>query len=56
MTKWHMIDSLFENIKYNVPSFTTVVKGRFSEIKKTNNDIPYEDYWDERDSLDIVKD
>lgn len=45
-----------QNIKYNVPSFTTVMKGRFSEIKKTNNDIPFEDYWNRKDCLDIIKD
>ncbi len=45
-----------ENAKYNVPSFTTVVKGRFSEIKKTTNDIPFIDYWNDKDSLDIMKD
>ncbi len=45
-----------ENVKYNVPSFTTMIKGRFSEIKKTTNEIPFIDYWNDSDSLDIVKD
>jgi type I restriction enzyme R subunit len=45
-----------ENIKYNVPSFTTIKKGRFSEIKRTTNDIPFKDYWNDKDCLDITKD
>jgi CxxC-x17-CxxC domain-containing protein len=45
-----------ENIKFNVPSFTTIMKGSFSEIKETTNHIPFIDYWNEKDSLDIVKD
>ena len=44
------------NTKYNVPSFTTVAKGRFSEIKKTTNEIPFMEYWNHKDSLDIVED
>jgi CxxC-x17-CxxC domain-containing protein len=45
-----------QNIKYNVPSFTTIIKGRFSEIKKTTNDIPFINYWNNIDSLDLIKD
>ena len=45
-----------ENVKYNLPSFTTITKGRFSEIKTTTNDIPFEDYWNHTDSLDILID
>jgi CxxC-x17-CxxC domain-containing protein len=45
-----------QNIKYNVPSFTTIIKGRFSEIKKTVNDIPFMNYWNNTDSLDLIKD
>ena len=45
---------LSENVKYNVPSFTTVTKGRFSEIKKTTNSIPFEEYWNQKDSIDII--
>ncbi|HKI07815.1 MAG TPA: CxxC-x17-CxxC domain-containing protein [Nitrososphaeraceae archaeon] len=45
-----------QNIKYNVPSYTTLAKGRFSEIKKTNNYVPFIDYWNNKDSLDILKD
>jgi hypothetical protein len=45
-----------EKVKYNVPSFTTVIKGRFSEIKRTNNVIPFMDYWNNNDSLDFTLD
>lgn len=42
-----------ENVKYNVPSFATITKGRFSKIKTTTNDIPFNDYWNDTDSLDM---
>jgi hypothetical protein len=45
-----------KNIKYNVPPFTTIVKGKLSEIKRTTNNIPFERYWGDKDSLDIVRD
>lgn len=46
-----------ENIKFNIPSFTNIVgKGRYSEIKRTQNEIPFDEYWNDKDSLDIVKD
>ena len=45
-----------ENIIFNVPSFTTITKGRFSEIKETTNKIPFQDYWNDHDSLDVLKD
>ena len=44
------------NVKYNVPSFTTIIKGGFSEIKKTGNPIPFIEYWNDKDALDIVSD
>jgi CxxC-x17-CxxC domain-containing protein len=44
-----------ENVKYNVPSFSTVAKGGFSEMKKTKNIIPFDDYWNDKEVLDIVK-
>jgi CxxC-x17-CxxC domain-containing protein len=44
------------NIKYNVPSFTIIIKVRFSEINETVNDIPFTNYWNNADSLDIIKD
>ncbi len=47
---------LGDNVKFNVPSFTLVLKGRFSEIKKTENEIPFNEYWNDKDSLDLVKD
>ena len=45
-----------ENVKYNVPSYTTVVHGGFSEIKKTGNIIPFEEYWSNNECLDMVND
>ncbi|HET6717057.1 MAG TPA: CxxC-x17-CxxC domain-containing protein [Nitrososphaeraceae archaeon] len=45
-----------QNIKYNVPSYTTLATGRFSEIKRTNNYVAFMDYWNNKDSLDIIKD
>ena len=42
--------------KFNVPSFTLVTKGRFAEIKKTENQIPFDEYWNDKDSLDLIKD
>lgn len=30
-----------ENIKYNVPSFTTIMNPGLSEINETNNIIPF---------------
>ena len=47
---------LGENVKYNVVSFTLLQKGRFSEIKKTENEIPFDDYWNDSDSYDLVND
>jgi type I restriction enzyme R subunit len=47
---------LGDNIKFNVPSFTILQNGRFSEIKETKNIIPFEDYWNDTDSFDLVSD
>jgi len=42
-----------DNVKFNVVSFTLLQKGRFSEIKKTENEIPFEEYWNDSDSFDL---
>ena len=47
---------LGENVKFNVVSFTILQNGRFSEIKKTENEIPFDDYWNDADSFDLVSD
>ena len=47
---------LGQNAKFNVVSFTLLQKGRFSEIKKTENEIPFTEYWEDSDSFDIIKD
>jgi type I restriction enzyme, R subunit len=44
---------LGDNIKFNVVSFTLLQKGRFSEIKKTENEIPFDEYWNDSDSYDL---
>ena len=47
---------LGENVKFNVAPFTLLQKGRFSEIKKTENEIPFDDYWNDSDSYDLIND
>ena len=47
---------LGENIKFNTVAFTLLQKGRFSEIKKTENEIPFDEYWNDSDSYDLEKD
>jgi type I restriction enzyme, R subunit len=47
---------LGDNIKFNIVSFTLLQKGRFSEIKKTENKIPFDEYWNDSDSYDLEKD
>ncbi|MCE2507514.1 MAG: hypothetical protein J4F36_13825 [Nitrosopumilaceae archaeon] len=45
-----------ENVKFNVMPFTLLQKGRFSEIKKTENKIPFNEYWNDSDSYDLITD
>jgi CxxC-x17-CxxC domain-containing protein len=47
---------LGDNVKFNTVAFTLLQKGRFSEIKKTENEIPFDEYWNDSDSYDLVKD
>jgi type I restriction enzyme R subunit len=47
---------LAENAKYNIPSFSTIIKGSFSEIKRTRNTIPFDSYWNDKEVLDVIKD
>ena len=44
------------NIVNMVPSYTTMVAGRYSEFKKTENIPPFEKSWNASSSLDIIKD
>jgi hypothetical protein len=39
---------------YNIPSTDTIARGQWSEIKTTENTLPFSDWWEA--SLDIVKD
>ena len=45
---------LSKNICYNLPSSDIVARAQYSEIKQTDNIIPFDDRWDK--SLDILKD
>jgi type I restriction enzyme, R subunit len=47
---------LGDNVKYNTVAFTLLQKGRFSEIKTTENEIPFDEYWKDSDSYDLVND
>ena len=44
------------NVVYVVPSYTTMVAGRYSEFKKTEFVPPFDDSWNSESSFDIVKD
>lgn len=37
-------------------SFTLLQNWRFSEIKETQNEISFDEYWNDSDSFDMVKD
>jgi len=44
-----------ENVTYNVPSPTTVNLGQYSEIKKSTAAVPFDDWWNNTDSIDLIK-
>jgi len=44
-----------ENVTYNVPSPTTVNLGQYSEIKKSSAAVPFDEWWDSTESIDIIK-
>lgn len=44
-----------ENVTYNVPSPTTVNLGQFSEIKKSTAQVPFDDWWNNSESIDIIQ-
>ena len=44
-----------ENVTYNVPSPTTVNLGQFSEIKKSTADVPFDEWWNSTESIDIIQ-
>jgi len=44
-----------ENVTYNVPSPTTINLGQYSEIKKTSSQVPFDEWWDSTESIDITK-
>jgi hypothetical protein len=42
------------DITFNLPSFTTILKGgRESEILETNNEFPFLEFWNNKELLDI---
>ena len=45
---------LSKNASFNIPSPDIVARGQCSEVKKTNNTLPFEDMW--KNSLDIITD
>ncbi|MGY5148886.1 MAG: DEAD/DEAH box helicase family protein [Candidatus Nitrosopumilus sp. bin_68KS] len=45
-----------ENVVYNVPSAKQVDKGQYSEIKKTPNRPPFDNWWNNSGNLDLISD
>jgi len=46
---------LGENKKFNAVAFTQLQKGRLSEIFPTPNEIPFDEYWNNSESLDLIQ-
>ena len=44
-----------ENVTYNVPSPTTINMGQFSEIIKSTADVPFDEWWNSSESIDIIQ-
>ncbi|QUC64378.1 type I restriction endonuclease subunit R [Nitrosopumilus sp. K4] len=44
-----------ENVTYNVPSPTTVNLGQYSEIRKTTSQVPFDEWWNSSESIDILQ-
>ncbi len=44
-----------ENVTYNVPSPTTVNLGQYSEIRKSTSKVPFDDWWNSSESIDILQ-
>ena len=45
-----------KNVVYNVPSAKQVDKGQYSEIKKTSNKPPFDEWWNNSENLDLISD
>jgi hypothetical protein len=45
---------LSKNSNYNIPSPDIVARGQYSEVKKTENDLPFSNMWN--NSIDIISD
>jgi type I restriction enzyme, R subunit len=44
-----------QNIIYNIPSAKQVDNGQYSEIKKTQNKPPFDEWWNNNKNLDLIK-
>lgn len=44
-----------QNVTYNVPSPTTVNLGQYSEIKKSTAQVPFDDWWNSSESIDMIQ-
>lgn len=44
-----------QNVTYNVPSPTTVNLGQYSEIKKSTAAVPFDEWWNSTESIDIIQ-
>ncbi len=45
-----------ENIIYNIPSAKQVDNGSYSEIKRTQNKPPFDEWWNDNMNLDLIQD
>jgi len=45
-----------KNILYNIPSAKQVDNGQYSEIKRTQNRPPFDEWWNNEKNLDLIKD
>ena len=43
-----------ESGTYNIPSTDTLRVGQYSEIRKTDSELPFSDWWNQ--SLDLISD
>jgi len=44
-----------ENLCYNMPSTDTVARGQYSEVKRTPNLPPFDEWWDKSKDLDDIQ-
>ena len=44
-----------QNIIYNIPSAQQIITGSYSEIKRTQNKPPFDEWWNNEKNLDLIK-